>query len=49
MEQMRSRLATTGLIAAVSLKVQATLGVLLLPVRGAYQGDNLHTSGKVAS
>ena len=48
MERMLSRLATTGLIVAASLKVQATVGVLLLPVKGVGQGDNLHTPGKVA-
>ena len=49
MERMLSRLATTGLVVAASLKVQAILGVLLLPVRGARQGDELYTPGKVAS
>ena len=44
-----SRSATTGIIVAASLKVQEILGVLLLPMRGAHQGDNLHTSGKVGS
>ena len=49
MERMLSRLATTGLIVAASLKVQVTLGVLLLPVRGVHQGDELYTPGKVSS
>ena len=46
MERMLSRLATTWLVVAVSLKVQATSGVLLLPVRGVRQGDELYTQGR---
>ena len=34
MEQMQSRLATTGLIVVASLNIQTTVGVLLLLVRG---------------
>ena len=49
MEHIRSRLATTWLIVEASLNVQATVGVLLLPVMGARQVEDVHTSGKVAS
>ena len=49
MERMRRRLATTGLIVEASLKVQAMVGVLSLPVSGACHTDVLHTSEKVAS
>ena len=44
-----SRLTTIGLITAASFKVQATVRVLLLPVKGARQVEDVHTSGKVAS
>ena len=49
MEQIRSRLVTTGLIVASSLKVHTTVGVLLLPVRGARHAKDLETEGKLAS
>ena len=49
MERIRSRLVTTGLIVAASLKIQATVDVLSLPVRGAYHAEDLYTLGKVAS
>ena len=49
MAQICSRLATTRLIAEASLKVQATVGVLSLPVRGARQVEDVYTSGKVDS
>ena len=48
-ERIQRRLATTGLTVEASLKVQATVGVLSLPVRGAHQAAVLHTLGKVAS
>ena len=49
MERIRSRLGTTGLIVAASLKVHATVGVLSLLVSGAHHAEDLHISGKVAS
>ena len=44
-----SRLTTIRLIAEASFKVQATVRVLLLPMKGARQVEDVHTSGKVAS
>ena len=49
MEQMQSRLATTGLIVVASLNIQTTVGVLLLLVRGVRQAGFLHTSMNVVS
>ena len=49
MERIRRRFATTGLMVAASLKVQATVGVLSLPVRGARHAVELQMVGKVAS
>ena len=49
MGQMWSRSATTCLIVVASLKVQAPVGILLLPVKWVHQTDPLHTSSKVAS
>ena len=48
-EQMWSRLATTGLMVTASLNVHAIVSMLALPVRGAHHAGFLHTSGKVVS
>ena len=48
MEQIWSRLATNGLMVAVSLMVHVTVGVLSLPVSGAHHAEDVHTVGKVA-
>ena len=49
MEQMQSRLATTGLIVVASLNIQTTVGVLLLLVMGVHQAGFLHTSMNMVS
>ena len=49
MERIRSRLATTGLMVAASLKVHVTMGVSSLPVRGARHAGDLHNVGNVAT
>ena len=49
MEQIHIKSTITGLVVPAFLKFQATVGVLLLLVRGARRADVLHTSGKITS
>ena len=46
---MQKRFATTGLMVDASLKVQETVGVLLLPEDGASQAGSVQITGDVAS
>ena len=46
---MRRRAATTGLIVDASLKDHETVGVLSLPVAGAFHWELSHRRGNVAS